>query len=65
MWIKKFHRDQIEDKRSPIPTQVVSNEEFLPTPQTKQQKEGTNETELTMKNKVLKTFGSDGRGVPS
>ena len=39
MWIKKFHRDQIEDKPSPIPTQVVSNEEFLPTPQTKQQKE--------------------------
>ena len=33
MWIKKFHRDQTEDKRSPIPTQVVSNEEFLPTPQ--------------------------------
>ena len=39
MWIKKFHRDQIEDKRSPIPTQVVSNEEFVPIPQTKQQKE--------------------------
>ena len=39
MWIKKFHRDQIEDKPSPIPTQVVSNEEFLPTPQTKQQKQ--------------------------
>ena len=39
MWIKKFHRDQTEDKRSPIPTQVVSNEEFLPPPQTKQQKQ--------------------------
>jgi len=39
MWIKKFHRDHKEDLRSPIPTQVVSNEEFLPTPQTKQQKQ--------------------------
>ena len=39
MWIKKFHRDHKEDLRSPIPTQVVSNEEFLPRPQTKQQKQ--------------------------
>ena len=39
MWVKKFHKDDIEDKRSPIPTQVVSNEEYLPRPQTKQQKQ--------------------------
>jgi hypothetical protein len=39
MWIKKFHKDDEEDKRSPIPTQVISNEEYLPRPQTKQQKQ--------------------------
>ena len=42
MWIKKFHRDNQEDKRSPIPTQVVSNEEFLPRSQTQQQKKVEN-----------------------
>ena len=39
MWIKKFHKDDEEDKRSPIPTQVISNEEYLPRQQTKQQKQ--------------------------
>ena len=29
MWIKKFHKDDTEDLRCPIPTQVVSNEEYL------------------------------------
>ena len=38
MWIRKFHKDDEEDTRSPIPTQVVSNEEFVPRPQTLQQK---------------------------
>jgi predicted TIM-barrel fold metal-dependent hydrolase len=38
MWIRKFHKDDEEDTRSPIPTQVVSNEEFIPRPQTLQQK---------------------------
>ena len=38
MWIKKFHKDDSEDLRSPIPTQVVSNEEYLPRPQTPDQK---------------------------
>ena len=38
MWIKKFHKDDSEDLRSPIPTQVVSNEEYLPRPQTTDQK---------------------------
>ena len=38
MWIKKFHKDDTEDLRSPIPTQVVSNEEYLPRPQTTDQK---------------------------
>ena len=39
MWIKKFHKDDEEDTRSPIPTQVISNEEYLPRPQTKEQKQ--------------------------
>ena len=39
MWIKKFHKDDEDDTRSPIPTQVISNEEYLPRPQTKQQKQ--------------------------
>ena len=38
MWVRKFHKDDKEDTRSPIPTQVVSNEEFVPRPQTLQQK---------------------------
>ena len=38
MWIRKFHKDDEEDTRSPIPTQVVSNEEYVPRPQTLQQK---------------------------
>ena len=38
MWIKKFHKDDTDDLRSPIPTQVVSNEEYLPRPQTPDQK---------------------------
>ena len=38
MWVKKFHKDDSEDSRTPIPTQVVSNEEYLPRPQTPDQK---------------------------
>ena len=38
MWVKKFHKDATEDSRTPIPTQVVSNEEYLPRPQTPDQK---------------------------
>ena len=39
MWIRKGHRDRALDIDSPIPTQVVSNEEFLPRPQTEKQKQ--------------------------
>src|SRR5262245_27190646 len=39
MWIRKGDRDRALGVDSPIPTQVVSNEEFLPRPQTEKQKQ--------------------------
>ncbi len=38
MWVRKFERDEKIGVDSPIPTQVVSNEEFLPRPQSNDQK---------------------------
>lgn len=38
MWIRKGLRDVKKGVDSPMPTQVVSNEEFIPRPQTPQQK---------------------------
>jgi predicted TIM-barrel fold metal-dependent hydrolase len=38
MWIKKTAKDQNAGESSPIPTQIVSNEEFPPLPQTADQK---------------------------
>jgi hypothetical protein len=39
MWIRKGERDRMMGVDSPIPTQVVSNEEFIPRPQTERQKQ--------------------------
>ena len=39
MWIPKWVRDRKKGVDSAVPTQVVSNEEFIPRPQTKQQKQ--------------------------
>ena len=39
MWVRKWERDQKKGVDSPIPTQVLSNEEFIPRPQTKQQEQ--------------------------
>jgi hypothetical protein len=39
MWIPKWLRDRKKGVESAIPTQVVSNEEFIPRPQTKEQKQ--------------------------
>lgn len=39
MWVPKWQRDRNQGIDSPIPTQVVSNEEFVPRPQNKQQKQ--------------------------
>src|SRR5207249_4260365 len=38
MWIRKCYKDQAQDMHSPVPTEIVSNEEFVPAPQTRQQK---------------------------
>jgi len=38
MWVRKNRRDGQREALSPIPTQVVSNEEFLPMPQTADQR---------------------------
>ncbi|NUM55156.1 MAG: amidohydrolase [Candidatus Hydrogenedentes bacterium] len=37
MWVPKWYRDRKKGIESPIPTQVVSNEEFIPRPQTREQ----------------------------
>src|SRR4029077_5725790 len=39
MWIPKWQRDRNKGVESPVPTQVVSNEEFLPRPQNAAQKQ--------------------------
>lgn len=39
MWIRKAVRDQMKGVDSPMPTQVVSNEEIIPMPQTTKQKQ--------------------------
>ncbi len=39
MWVRKGDKDHANGVDCPIPTQVVSNEEFIPRPQTKRQKQ--------------------------
>ncbi len=39
MWIPKWQRDRKKGVDSPVPTQVVSNEEFIPRPQNPKQKQ--------------------------
>jgi hypothetical protein len=39
MWIPKWERDRKKGVDSPVPTQAVSNEEFIPRPQTDKQKQ--------------------------
>ncbi len=39
MWIRKFQRDRKKGVDSPVPTQLVSNEELIPRRQTPQQKQ--------------------------
>jgi predicted TIM-barrel fold metal-dependent hydrolase len=38
MWIRKNERDHAKGVDSPLPTQVISNEEFIPRPQNERQK---------------------------
>jgi predicted TIM-barrel fold metal-dependent hydrolase len=42
MWIRKADRDRKKNVISPMPTQIVSNEEFIPRPQTPKQKQVEN-----------------------
>src|ERR1700740_1608706 len=42
MWIQKWQRDRQKGVDSPVPTQVVSNEEFIPRPQNEKQKQVEN-----------------------
>ncbi len=39
MWIRKNRKDRLTGRRLPLPTQVVSNEEYRPLPQTSDQKQ--------------------------
>src|SRR5438128_803620 len=39
MWVPKWQRDLARGVDSPVPTQVVSNEEFIPRPQNARQKQ--------------------------
>ncbi len=39
MWVRKWQRDRARGVESPVPTQVVSNEEFIPRPQNDKQKQ--------------------------
>src|SRR5687768_7663385 len=39
MWVPKWQRDRQKGVDSPVPTQVVSNEEFIPRPQNDQQQQ--------------------------
>ena len=39
MWIPKWVRDRKKGVESAVPTQVVSNEEFIPRPQTTKQRQ--------------------------
>src|SRR5258708_4202331 len=38
MWIRKFERDRNKSVTSPVPTQMLSTEEFIPRPQNERQK---------------------------
>ena len=39
MWIRQCDLDARNDCRSPIPTRIASNEEFIPPPQSRAQRE--------------------------
>src|SRR4029077_10853897 len=60
MWVPKWQRDKAKGVDSPMPTQVVSNEEFIPRPQNSEQKKV--ETLIsTMAEENSKKLGMDRR----
>src|SRR5690242_9045357 len=64
MWIPKWVRDRKKGVESAVPTQVVSNEEFIPRPQTKQQKQ-VEYLITTMAEEKAKRLGLDRRSFMS
>src|SRR6476661_5600729 len=60
MWIRKKQRDIQKGVDSPMPTQVVSNEEFIPRPQNAKQKQVENLIG-TMAEEKSKKLGLDRR----
>jgi predicted TIM-barrel fold metal-dependent hydrolase len=61
MWVPKWQRDRAKGVESPVPTQVVSNEEFIPRPQTAQQKQ-VEALIATLADEKAKKLGMDRRG---
>ncbi len=60
MWIPKWLRDRKKGVDSAMPTQVVSNEEFIPRPQNKQQKQ-VEDLIMRMSQEKAKRLGIDRR----
>jgi predicted TIM-barrel fold metal-dependent hydrolase len=60
MWIPKWQRDRNKGVDSPVPTQVVSNEEFIPRPQNQQQKQ-VEDLIRTMSEEKARKLGMDRR----
>ncbi len=60
MWMPKWMRDRKKGVDSPVPTQVVSNEEFIPRPQSKKQR-AVEQLIQTMGETNAKRLGMDRR----
>ena len=60
MWIRKYQRDREKGVDSPFPTQIVSNEEFIPRPQNEKQKQ-VEETIGRLAKAKAKKLGMDRR----
>ncbi|MGA8214362.1 MAG: amidohydrolase family protein [Candidatus Sulfotelmatobacter sp.] len=59
-WVRKHELDDYLDRHLPIPTQVVSNEEFIPLPQTAKQRAVENML-FDMGSRISKKLGIDRR----
>src|SRR5215471_604801 len=59
-WVRKHELDDYLDRHLPIPTQIVSNEEFIPLPQTKKQRAVENVL-LETGTRISKTLNIDRR----
>jgi len=59
-WVRKHELDDYLDRHLPVPTQVVSNEEFIPLPQTRKQRAVENQL-FDMGTRISKDLGIDRR----